>query len=92
VKSFKNFKQNNIRSIKINKYLSYDSPNRLRKNLKNYKINKHLLSNLEFMKSSGKHIKEGIILYKDILIKKKFITKNKLENHKIFQIIWDYFQ
>ena len=92
VKSFKNFKQNNIRSIKINKYLSYDSQNRLRKNLKNYKINKHLLSDLEFLKCSGKHIKEGIILYKDILIKKKFITKNKLENHKIFQIIWDYFQ
>ncbi len=92
VKSFKNFKEDNVELYKINKYLSYDSQNKIKKNLKSYKINENFFSNLEFIKSSGKHKKEGIMLYKNILIKKKFISKKKLENHKIFQIIWDFFQ
>ena len=86
------FKEDNVELYKINKYLSYDSQNKIKKNLKSYKINENFFSNLEFIKSSGKHKKEGIMLYKNILIKKKFISKKKLENHKIFQIIWDFFQ
>lgn len=54
-------------------------------------ILKIFVENIEYIKCTGIHINTGVVIYEN-LKKNKFILKNKIENHKIFNLIENHFR
>jgi hypothetical protein len=52
---------------------------------------KTFIENIEHIKCTGIHINTGVIIYEN-LKKNKLILKNKIENHKIFNLIENHFK
>jgi RNA recognition motif-containing protein len=52
---------------------------------------KIFIENIEHIKCTGIHINTGVIIYEN-LKKNKLILKNKIENHKIFNLIENHFK
>ena len=53
----------------------------------NYFFIKYFFNNINFIKTTGVHSKEGVLFYKNIFIGEK----KKIENHKIFNLILNHF-
>tara|TARA_Y100000591_G_scaffold175217_1_gene151350 strand:- start:209 stop:376 length:168 start_codon:yes stop_codon:yes gene_type:complete len=54
--------------------------------LKKFNQNKEIFNEFKYLKTTGKHFFEGILLSKNIISKKKI-----MENKKIYSLVKDYF-
>jgi len=63
----------------------------MKKNKKFSKFTNDLINNLYFIKSTGIHNNKGTLFYKNVLIDKKIIINNEIENHEIYNIIKKHF-
>ena len=93
LKTYINLKKENIdqiSKIKLNKYIDYEKKIHLNKNEKkiNSKEIKEFLDKIKLIKTTGKHTFEGNVFFKNFKINKKI---NNIENHKIFNLINDYY-
>ena len=84
VKSFKKIDQY-FSSNLIQKSLGYDSKFKIEM-LKKFNQNKKIFNEFKYLKTTGKHFFEGILLSKNIISKKKI-----MENKKIYSLVKDYF-
>ncbi len=84
VKSFRKIEQH-FSSNLIQKSLGYDSKLKI-KILKKFNQNKTIFNELKYLKTTGKHFYEGILLSKKIISEKKV-----MENKRIFNLVKNYF-
>ena len=101
VRSSKNFNHQINSNKEINKHLFYDlgknyynnidRKSLMKKNKKFSKFTNDLINNLYFIKSTGIHNNKGTLFYKNVLIDKKIIINNEIENHEIYNIIKKHF-
>ena len=70
--------------IKIYKFKKIDNKDKLLLDI--------ILKNIEFIKSTSKHVPEGVLLYRNFHFNKKEISKQGLKNTNIFKSIVEYFK
>tara|TARA_B100001057_G_C22863269_1_gene955481 strand:+ start:2086 stop:3423 length:1338 start_codon:yes stop_codon:yes gene_type:complete len=89
LKSKTSFNKSNLKFKKnfINKSLS-EIFSKKKKNISKMDISTFFMNNIKFIKTTGVHTSEGIILHENFLNLKKI---KKIENHKIFNYICEYF-
>ena len=77
IKNEKNFEKYFLESLQIN-----------RKNKKKIDISNYFLKEVQFLKTTGIHVPEGIVLYENINSLSSFKV---IENHTLFNHMRDYF-
>ncbi len=91
VKASKKIKFNNNNLNYFSKYLSYfDNKKIYKKSTKrkfDYNFVNYFFNSVDFIKTTGVHSNEGVLLYKNFILK----NTKKIENHKIFNLIQSHF-
>ena len=93
LKTYRNLKKDNLNSIKQVKLIkAFDYEKKIRSNKANSYVNinqiEKFLSEVELIKTTGKHDTNGDIFFKNLKINK---NTNIIENHKIFSLINNYY-
>lgn len=85
IRSRNDLRSKNLPNYKFKKYFFYEEKNRILKKNINNKI-ENFKNSMVFIKTTSKHIPEGVLFYKGVKIEKK-----KIENVKIFNLINSFF-
>ena len=79
----------NTNKVNLKKYFVENLKLKKSESLKKIVISEYFLKNVKFIKTTGIHASEGLVLFDNL---KHFNKINKIENHKIFSLICKHFE
>jgi len=89
LKSNKTFKELNFNKVLLKKNLIQNLKFKKIKNDKKIDISEYFIKNIKFIKTTGIHVPEGLVLFDNF---KHFNKVCKIENHKIFSLVCKHFE
>ena len=89
LKSNKTFKELNFNKVLFKKNLIQNLKFKKIKNDKKIDISEYFIKNVKFIKTTGIHVPEGLVLFDNF---KHFNKVCKIENHKIFSLVCKHFE
>lgn len=89
LKSNKTFNELNLNKVLLKKNLIENLNFKKTKNDKKIDISEYFIKNVKFIKTTGIHIPEGLVLFDNF----QYLNKvDKIENHKIFNLVCKHFE
>ena len=92
IKSYQKIDKNLFQNFSLNKlstFFAYEKSRKKRSKTISQQNNKIFISNINFIKTTGKHVNTGLFLYSKL--SKKYSNRKIINNNFIFRIMKDYF-